>query len=32
MNFRERDWSGKDWVDLAKDRDLSKDLINLLVI
>jgi hypothetical protein len=31
MNFRERDWSGMDWVDLAKDRDQGRDFVSAVI-
>jgi hypothetical protein len=28
MDVREIGWGGKDWIDLAQDRDQWKDLVN----
>jgi hypothetical protein len=31
MNLRETGWGGIDWIDLARDRDLWKALVNTVM-
>jgi hypothetical protein len=31
MYLRERGWDGMDWIDLAKDRDQWKALVNMVM-
>jgi hypothetical protein len=31
MNLREVEWGGMDWIDLAKDRDQYRALVNTVM-
>jgi hypothetical protein len=31
MDFREIDWDGMDWIDLAQDRDQPRALLNTVM-
>jgi hypothetical protein len=31
MNFREIEWGGMDWIDLAEDRDQWRALVNTVM-
>jgi hypothetical protein len=31
MDFREIGWNGMDWIDLAKDRDQWRALVNMVM-
>jgi hypothetical protein len=31
MDFRERGWGGMDWMDLTKDRDQLRALVNTVM-
>jgi hypothetical protein len=32
IDFREMEWGGMDWIDLAEDRDKSRALVNMVMI
>jgi hypothetical protein len=31
MDFREKEWGGMDWIDLAQDRDQCRALVNTVM-